>query len=163
MKIVVNATPLIALSLIDQLALLNQLFDEVIIPSAVYQEVVGSGANKPGAIEIQNAQWIQIQSVEPTSNLEPLLLGLDSGELQVILLALSIKPDWVIIDEKLGRRVAQAMGLPVKGTVGILLAGFYAGYLSKPEILDLLQQLTNRGIRLSSQVINWITAELENH
>ena len=40
MKIVVNATPLIALSLINQLELLNQLFDEVIVPSAVYQEVV---------------------------------------------------------------------------------------------------------------------------
>jgi predicted nucleic acid-binding protein len=38
MKIVVNSTPLIALSLINKLEILNQLFDEVIIPAAVYQE-----------------------------------------------------------------------------------------------------------------------------
>ena len=162
MKVVVNATPLIALSLIDQLELLNQLFDEVIVPSGVYQEVVISGASKPGAIELKNASWIQVQSVTPSSIIEPLLLGLDRGELQVILLAVSIKPDWVIIDEKLARRVAKVMGLSVKGTVGILLAGFHAGYLSKQETLDSLQKLVNNGIRLSSQIINWVTTELDN-
>jgi predicted nucleic acid-binding protein len=51
-----------------------------------------------------------------------MLLGLDSGELSVLLLAQKIQPDWVIIDEQLAQRVAQAMGLPVKGTLGILLA-----------------------------------------
>ena len=162
MKVVVNATPLIALSLINQLELLNQLFDEVIIPDAVYQEVVISGASKPGAIELKNASWIQVQSVTPSSTIEPLLLGLDRGELQVILLAISIKPDWVIIDEKLARRVAKVMGLSVKGTVGILLAGFHAGYLSKQETLDSLQQLVNNGIRLSSKIINWVKTELDN-
>ena len=162
MKVVVNATPLIALSLINQLELLNQLFDEVIIPDAVYQEVVISGASKPGAIELKNASWIQVQSVTPSSTIEPLLLGLDRGELQVILLAISIKPDWVIIDEKLARRVAKVIGLSVKGTVGILLAGFHAGYLSQEETLDSLQQLVNNGIRLSSQIINWVKTELDN-
>ncbi len=162
MKVVVNATPLIALSLINQLELLNQLFDEVIIPDAVYQEVVISGASKPGAIELKNASWIQVQSVTPSSTIEPLLLGLDRGELQVILLAISIKPDWVIIDEKLARRVAKVIGLSVKGTVGILLAGFHAGYLSQQETLDSLQQLVNNGIRLSSQIINWVKTELDN-
>ncbi len=162
MKVVVNATPLIALSLINQLELLNQLFDEVIIPDAVYQEVVISGASKPGAIELKNASWIQVQSVTPSSTIEPLLLGLDRGELQVILLAISIKPDWVIIDEKLARRVAKVIGLSVKGTVGVLLAGFHAGYLSQEETLDSLQQLVNNGIRLSSQIINWVKTELDN-
>ena len=162
MKVVVNATPLIALSVIDRLELLNQLFDEVIIPSAVYQEVVISGANKPGATELKNASWIQVQSVTPSSTIEPLLLGLDKGELQVILLAVSIEPDWVIIDEKLARRVAKVMGLSVKGTVGILLASFYAGYISKQETIDSLQQLVNNGIRLSSQIIDWVKIELDD-
>ena len=162
MRVVVNATPLIALSLINQLELLNQLFDEVIIPDGVYQEVAISGASKPGAVELKNASWIQVQSVTPSSTIEPLLLGLDRGELEVILLAVSIKPDWVIIDEKLARRVAKVMGLSVKGTVGILLAGFYAGYLSQKETLDSLQELVNNGIRLSPQIINWVKTELDN-
>ena len=62
MKVVVNATPLIALSLINQLELLNQLFDEVIIPDGVYEKVVISGASKPRAIELKNASMIVIFS-----------------------------------------------------------------------------------------------------
>ena len=94
MKIIVNSTPIIALSLINQLDLLNQLFHEVIISWAVYQEIVIAGDNKPGAKELKNANWIQVQEVASSSPLEPLLLGLDRGELEVILLAISIKPDW---------------------------------------------------------------------
>ena len=160
MKVVVNATPLIALASINQLKLLQQLFDEVIVPNAVYQEVVIGGAKRTGAVELKQADWIQIQAVTVNSPLDSLLLGLDAGELEVILLGLAIKPDWVIIDERLGRRVAQGVGLPVKGTVGILLAGFYAGYLSKSEIEDSVQQLVNSGIRLSPQLINWIEREV---
>ncbi|MGK7875521.1 MAG: hypothetical protein AB4426_20150 [Xenococcaceae cyanobacterium] len=92
MKVVVNATPLIALSLINQSELLKQLFYEVIIPDAVYQEVVLSGASKPGAIELKNASLIQVQSVTSSSTIEPLLLGLDRGELEVILWQRSLFP-----------------------------------------------------------------------
>lgn len=54
------------------------------------------------------------------------------------------------------------MGLSVKGTVGILLAGFHAGYMSKQETLDSLQQLIEHGIRLNSQIISWVKSESDN-
>ena len=163
MKVIVNATPIIALCGINQLELLNNLFDEVIIPNAVYEEVVIKGINKIGAIDLQNADWIKIKKVTSKTKIEPLLLGLNQGELEVIQLGLLINPDFVIIDEKLGRRIAKIMGLSVKGTLGILLAGFYAGYISKQETLDLTQQLVNNGIRLSSYVINLIKIELDKY
>ncbi len=122
MNVVVNATPLIALSLVGQLSLLREMFDAVIVPRAVYEEVVTDGYGQPGAAELAQASWIQVVSPASAVTLEPMLLGLDSGELSVLLLAQEIRPDWVIIDERLARRVAQAMGLPVKGTLGILLA-----------------------------------------
>lgn len=137
------------------------MFDEVIIPYAVYQEVVIKGTNKIGAIDLQNANWIKIKKVKSSTTIEPLLLGLDQGELEVIQLGLLINPDWVIIDEKLGRRIARAMGLSVKGTLGILLTGFYIGYLEKQETLDLVKQLVNNGIRLSPNVIDSIKEELD--
>lgn len=49
MKAIVNATPLIALALINRLDLLRVLFDEVVVPAEVYNEVVVQGAGKPGA------------------------------------------------------------------------------------------------------------------
>ena len=92
--------------------------------------------------------------------IEPLLLGLDKGELQVLLLAQELQADWVIIDERLGRRIARAMNLPVKGTVGIMLAACHAGLVSNIQALEAVQQLSKQGIRISSQVIAWFETEL---
>lgn len=161
MKVVVNATPLIALSLINQLELLNELFDEVLVPPAVYEEVVIQGTGQPGAAELACVTWIQVQAPSTSSTIEPLLLELDIGELQVLLLAQEVQADWVIIDERLGRRTAQAMNFPVKGTVGIMLAACQAGLLSKTVAMDAVVQLSQQGIRISSQVVAWFKAELD--
>jgi predicted nucleic acid-binding protein len=80
MKAVVNAPPLIALARVDQLALLNQLFDEVLVPPAVYQEVTVQGVNLPGAALVMQSDWIRVQAPVTPPTIEPLLLGLDAGE-----------------------------------------------------------------------------------
>jgi len=72
-----------------------------------------------------------------------------------------VQADWVIIDERLGRRTAQAMNFPVKGTVGIMLAGCQAGLLSKTVALEAVVKLSQQGIRISSQVVAWFKAELD--
>ncbi len=161
MKAVVNATPLISLALLGRLSLLNEMFDEVIVPRAVYAEVVQGGAGKPGADALAEADWLNVVSADVSLTIEPLLLGLDAGELEVLLLARQIDPDWVIIDERLARRVAFAMGLPVKGTLGILLAAVLAGLLSRQEALDDLQRLLARGIRIAPRWQQWFRTELE--
>ncbi len=58
------------------------------------------------------------------SSFSPMLLGLDQGEVGVILRAHELEADWVLVDEKLGRRTAKAVGLRVKGTLGILLVAY---------------------------------------
>jgi predicted nucleic acid-binding protein len=120
MKVVVNTTPLIGLALIHRLDLLPALFTEVIVPRAVYEEVALQGAGRTGATALTQVSWVQIREPGTSPTIEPLLLGLDAGELQVLLLAREVHPDWVLIDERLGRRVARALQLPVKGTVGVL-------------------------------------------
>ncbi len=161
MKVIANATPLIALALIERLDLLRQMFDEVLIPTAVYDEVVGSGSDRPGASAIARARWLQVVSPEAASTIEPLLLGLDEGEVQVLLLANERRPDWVLIDEKRARRAARAMGLPVKGTLGILLAAVLADLLPKQEALESLSRLAAGGIRISPPWQAWFRDQVE--
>ncbi len=161
MKAIVNATPLIALGLLDRLPLLPQLFSEIIVPQAVYQEVVVGGTGKPGSQALLSAQWLQIITPDVAPAIDPLLLGLDTGEMAVLLLAQQFKPDWVIIDERLGRSVAFALGMPVKGTLGILLAAVYAGLLSKDAALDDLKQLVRQGIHISPRWQEWFRHEVE--
>lgn len=161
MKAVINATPLIALALIDKLALLPQIFDDILVAGAVYDEIVIKGAGRPGSDVVATAEWLYVQAPESTSSIEPMLLGLDPGELETLLLAREVQADWVLIDERLGRRTARAMGLEIKGTVGILLVAFHAGLLSGEDALAAVQELVTKGIRIGSEVISWFEAELE--
>ena len=107
MKVVVNSSPLIALSLVQKLDLLLQIFDQVFIPQSVYQEVVSEGKGLPGSEEVEAAKWIVVKEVKEKPIIELLLLGIDRAELDVILLAREVGAEWVIMDEKLGRRVAK--------------------------------------------------------
>ena len=160
MKVVINATPLIALSLIGKLDLLRRMFDQVIVPAIVYEEVVVQGHGRPGAEELAEADWLQVMPVEGVVTVEPLLLGLDAGELSVLLLARKLQPDWVIVDERLARRVAQAIGLSIKGTLGVLLAAAWARLLSQQVALDALDQLLSAGIRISPRWQTWFRSEV---
>jgi predicted nucleic acid-binding protein len=161
MKAVVNATPLIALAVIDRLDLLRSLFDRVIVPAEVYDEVVVQGAGRPGSETLAWADWLQVEASPPVPAIDPLLTGLDAGEIAVLLLARRIGPDWVIIDERQARRAAFALELPVKGTLGILLAAVLAGLLTREEALDDLEKLQLAGIRISPRWQNWLRAELD--
>ena len=161
MTVVVNATPLIALAILKRLDILRQMFAEVIVPAAVYEEVVAQGAERVGATVVAGADWLRVVMPTTTLTIEPLLLGLDEGEMQVLLLAREMQPDWVLIDEKLGRRVAKAMGLPVKGTLGVLLAAVLAELLSKEQALEALQTLLAHGIRIAPRWQAWFKNELD--
>ncbi|MDY7005649.1 MAG: hypothetical protein SWX82_17380 [Cyanobacteriota bacterium] len=56
MKVVVNATPIIALAILQRLELLPQLFEEVFVPPIVFQEVAIQGANQPGRVQLNKAK-----------------------------------------------------------------------------------------------------------
>jgi predicted nucleic acid-binding protein len=158
---VVNASPLIALALANRLDILERIFGRVVVPASVYREVVGQGTERPGASVIAQATWLHIVSPTVTPTIEPTLLGLDSGELDVLLLAQELKPDWVVIDERQARRVARLMGFPVKGTLGILLTAGLAGLLSQEEALQAMYDMIRHGIRISPVLQNWLKEELE--
>ena len=162
MSVIINATPLIALAVVEQLELLPQIFGEIIVPTTVYNEVIGQGLERPGAQIIAQTDWLQIVSPKTTSSVEPMLLGLDQGEMDVLLLAQERQPKWVIIDERQARRVARAMGIPVKGTVGVLLTAGLAGLRSKEEVLSYTATMVKAGLRISPQLQAWLKQELEN-
>lgn len=129
-RAVVNSTPLIALAIVEHLGLLTAIFDEVVIAESVYRESVVQGQGKPGSSALESAHWMQVRTPQAPSSIPPALLGLDQGELDTILLAQELQVDRVLIDEKLGRKVARSLGLPVQGTLGLLLAAYQGGLLA---------------------------------
>lgn len=150
-RAVINAGPLIALSILERLDLLSALFREIWIPAPVYAEVVAAGLGRPGAAELSATQWTAHvrQAPEP----DPLLVAeLDPGEASVITLARTLLPCTVLIDERRGRRIAhQIYGLPVKGTAGLLAEASRRGLVG--ELRPLLEQLKTAGYFLADSVV----------
>ncbi len=149
MKVVSNASPLINLARIGQLALLPRLFGRLLLPQAVWQEVVEDGRGQPGAEEIRRAVWIERATVSNQQLVHSLRQDLDSGEAEAIALAIEIQADWLLMDERLGRETAQYFGLRYIGLVGILSAAKQRGDLKALRpLLDRLRDVA--GFRVSS-------------
>ena len=158
MKIISNTTPLIGLASIGKFELLQQLFETIIIPQAVYDEAVVSGREKGGAKqEISSSEYVEVVSVEDYLAVEVLLDELDQGEAEVIVLSHELNADWVLMDEKKGRRKLTQLGINKIGTVGILLKAKEAGYIKSVSIY--LTQLRENGFSISQYVFDRVLEE----
>ena len=139
-----DSSPLIALARIGRLNLLRSLFGRVLIPDAVYEEVVVSGAGLPGANEVRDAEWIETYSGpdDAVSYLAAEGAGLGEGEAATIRLAKQLSADIAILDDAKARRVALAAGLTITGSIGILELGFRRGLVKdlRTAYVDLLKQ-----------------------
>jgi predicted nucleic acid-binding protein len=119
MIIVCDCSPLVALALCDQLALLDALFSDVIIPENVYAEA--TIAEKPESVKIADyAQGKVVKAANPLPvQLRENVLG--RGETEAIALYWEKSADYLLVDEDKGRRFAKANGITIIGSLGILL------------------------------------------
>ena len=132
--------------------MLSQRFpDGVLLPQAVWQEVVGTGAGQPGAQEVASTSWLTVRKVANESLVSLLRMELDAGEAEAIALFSEEPVEAILLDEKNARRVARRMGLPVLGTVGILIWAKQTGLI--PTLKEQLDALQTQGqFRLSQFV-----------
>ncbi|MCL1469034.1 DUF3368 domain-containing protein [Argonema galeatum] len=139
MIIVSDTSPINNLAAIKQLYLLQQLYETVIIPEAVYRELTDPDFPVAGAAEVQTFEWIKTCSVSDRTVIEALSNELDMGEAEAIALALELEADQVLIDERRGRLVAARFNLRYTGILGILVEAKSQGLITvvKP-LLDAL-------------------------
>lgn len=162
-KIISNASPLIALSNIGQLELLNKLFQKVIIPKAVYQEVVDEGRDRPGTVEVKKAvnKWIEVKEVKNLDEVKTLRALLDYGEAEVIVLAQEIKADLLILDNKEPRIFAKHLGFSLIGTIGVLILAYEKGFLKNP--IEKIFELREKGFYISDRLLREIIKQLQSY
>ena len=153
MKAVADSSVLIALSTVGQVELLPRRFAEgVLVPQAVWQEVVETGKGQPGSEEVASASWVAVRDVRDKALVSLLRGELDEGEAEAIALARQEQVPLVLLDEKDARRVARRMNLQVLGTVGLLVWAKRVGAIaSLREQLDALRMLGR--FHLSQSVI----------
>lgn len=140
MIVVSNTSPIINLAAIGQLELLHQLYGTIAIPGAVYHEIAVKGQGQAGAIEIQISHWFERYQLHNTALAKRLEQELDAGEAEAVTLAVELKADLLLLDERRGRMAAKQLGITVVGLLGILLVAKQRGYLVaiKPLLQDLM-------------------------
>lgn len=152
MRAISNSSVLIALSNLQQIDLLHQRFPKgILVPQAVWHEVVTTGGGRAGAQAVATASFIQVHSVANAALASILQAELDYGEAEAIALFLENPADALLLDEKSARRVAARMSLPILGTVGILI------WAKQHSLIDSLKEQLDRlidqgGFRLSKQI-----------
>jgi hypothetical protein len=141
--IVVSDTSAISnLLVVGQLELIQRIYQQVVIPPAVDQEVRALQHFGIDLTAYTSATWLSVQAPTDSSLVAQLKEKLDEGEAEAIALALQLKADRLLIDERLGRLVAVQYGLNIAGILGILKTAKVLELVStvKPILEALVQQ-----------------------
>lgn len=147
MKVVSNTTPIIWLASINRLDILEKLFGEIIIAEAVYSEIK---AKQGYGYEQVDSHFINVQRIQGQLYKNFLLTQLDLGEAETIILAKELTADFVIIDENLGYRFANNVGLTAIRTLSLLLKAKEKGFIT--EAKPLLDDIIDKGRWYSNTV-----------
>ena len=153
--VVADTGPLIGLGRVGLLHLLRDLYDRILIPPTVRDEL-RPGSGRPGAEQCAESLaqgWLQVREPSPTKapSRSELVLVLDPGEAEAILLAEEVKCRFLLIDERKGRAVAKRRGIAVVGVAGVLLAAKKRGLID--AVLPILKNLEQAGYRVSAKLI----------
>lgn len=149
----VNASPLIFLAQIDAVPLLKDLEDEVFVPFSVPNEVLVPELQKP---PIELPDWLGLREDLP---LPPESAGWDlgAGESQVLARAL-LSGSEAVLDDFEGRQCARALGVPVTGTLGVILLAKKSRLI--PAARPLLEELLRRGLYLAKELLEQALGEV---
>ncbi len=123
MIVISDTSAITNLAAIQHLHLLSQLYNQVIIPKAVYRELADIDPPVPGTLEVQTVSWVEVKQIVNRNIVERIQekAGLDPGESEAIALALELNADLLLIDERRGRAEADRLGLRIIGLLGILV------------------------------------------
>jgi uncharacterized protein len=142
--IVSDTSPISNLAIVGQIVLLKAIFQRVVIPEMVYKELVSGAVQHPEILLALNESWIESAKVQDVAFVKRLQeeKDLDPGESEAIVLALELRANQLLIDERLGRLEARRMGLQMTGILGILLIAKHQGLILavRPVMDDLMTQ-----------------------
>ncbi len=152
--IVINASPLITLFRSGQADLLPRLFNRIVVPNGVWEEVTGEKQDV-AALGLPTQPWLIRQPVVASQRVMD--WGLGKGETAVLSYALAYPPLRAVIDDMDARRCAQVLGIPMLGTGGVLLLAKRRRLLT--SVADGLFKLRDAGLWLSDDVVRMIKTQ----
>ncbi len=155
MIIVADSSPILSLSIIGKLDLLNKIFDNFIIPQAVYSELIVP--NKPHSDILRSCLKNNVKTIANKVAVDILNIEIGLGESEAIILAIENNINTILVDDYKARIVAEYKQLDVIGTIGLLLKAKRCGFIDR--VKPLLDKLIENNIRISNEL--YMTALLK--
>lgn len=151
-KVVINASPLILLCNSDLEFLLPGLFSEIVVPTAVWHEILNGSHMDKATQKISNLTWLQ--KVQTTSIEDIVRWDLGIGETEVLSYAIQNKSFTPILDDMLAKKCAKSVGIPTLGTGSVLIIAKQRELVQSVE--QSLRQLQNAGLWISENIIQML-------
>jgi len=146
---VVNASPLIVLGKAGQLDLLTKLPQRMVVPAAVVAEILAGPEGDAARLAVQAKMFTKVNT--PTIPQELAAWDLGAGETSVLAYALA-HPGWIaILDDEAARKCAKTFGVPVKGTLAVVILAKKRGLI--PSASKVLHAIHEAGLRLDERLI----------
>ena len=164
MLVVSDTTPIISLMKDNRLGILKDLFKEIVIPEAVYDELTSNMKFAREAETISSCDFIRKVSVDDRKIIDVFqkVTGLDLGESEAIIYSDENAADILLMDEVKGRQVAKQMNIRVIGTLGILQLANAKGLMSGKEVRHTLEVLKANQRHISDALIEVVLANLKD-
>ena len=154
---VVNASPLILFSRIGRLDLIERLAPTILVPNAVIEEVrAGQDKDRTAALALKWAEQFRVEDVTVVASIEHWDLG--SGESQVIAHSVGTSR-WAVLDDRAARRCAVAHGIPVIGSLGVVLRSKKNGHIDRAR--PVIQDLIGAGMFLDDEFVDRAFEDVE--
>ena len=161
MLVVSNTSPVMNLAVVDLLSLLREQFGEVVVPAGVIEEL-RLDTDYPGTEKLRQAiseGWLRQETAENQQLILALKRELDNGEAEAIALALQLKAELLLMDERDGRSVAKSMGLNPIGIIGVLVRAKQVGTIQ--SVREVLARLRNEaGFYIADNLMERILSEV---
>lgn len=167
MIVLSNAGPLIALSKLNRLTLLSELYGTVHVPRTVQEEVV-TAQGRPDALTarlfLQHYRWPVLEaSPEVVQDYQPPVV-LDAGERELLALARTLQDPLLLLDDEVARSEARRLGFRLKGTLGILAQAYRSGIRPFSEVELLILEIAARpDIWIGEKLCHAVLDELRPH
>ena len=148
-----------SLILIGKLQILHSVFESIVIPQKVYEEILVLETRFGHDLsEFRSAQWIEVKVGNP-DEVQRLRQLLDHGESEAIVLAKELNADFLLIDESEGRKIAQKEGLRIIGLIGVLIQAKNQKIIhSVKSIMDELRDIA--GFRISDSLYRTVLNQI---
>jgi len=147
---VVDASPLIVLGKVGELHLLMELVDTLVVPLAVAREIERGPAGDPAV------EWLLGEgrsSIRDTGGVAPIIAGWDlgTGESHALSWAAGNPGFEAVVDDRAARKCARVLGVPVRGTLGVLLLARREGRIER--MAPLMEHIRQAGLFIDPETL----------